>query len=335
MESNNQHIEINELIYKVLSGNASAHEKETLNDWINESHDNKVLYDNEVKLWNELEKAKSIKDIDVDSEWDNLKAKTFDKKSIKLQNNMTKARISLFKYAAVITLLAFSAVVIFYYINNPSENKLIAKNQVEKYTLPDGSVITLNKDAVLSYPKTFSSTERKVKLEKGEAFFDVVSDAKNPFFIETSEIKIKVVGTSFYIHSEENGDVTIIVEEGVVNVYKNNNENDLIELKQGEKAVFSSSSKEIMKSVNEDDNYLIWKTNKLVFKNKSLSKIVDSINKYFNSNIVIVDENISDCRYSTQFDLTKGIENVINILQALDLNVNQSENKIEISGEGC
>ena len=46
--------------------------------------------------------------------------------------------------------------------------------------LSDGTIVYLNAESKLSYPVTFSETERKVHLV-GEAFFDVQKDTTKPF----------------------------------------------------------------------------------------------------------------------------------------------------------
>lgn len=50
-----------------------------------------------------------------------------------------------------------------------------------KITLPDSSVVWLNANACLRYPREFSEQIRQVEI-KGEAFFEVRKDEKKPFY---------------------------------------------------------------------------------------------------------------------------------------------------------
>lgn len=67
-------------------------------------------------------------------------------------------------------------------------------------TLSDGTKISLNNSSVLYYPAKFDQHTREVKLE-GEAFFEVIHDRKKPFLIQTPQLKVQVLGTSFNVRS--------------------------------------------------------------------------------------------------------------------------------------
>ena len=52
---------------------------------------------------------------------------------------------------------------------------------------------------------------------RGEAFFQVKPDTERPFFVETGEVEIKVVGTAFNVDENSRpGQVVISVTEGKV-----------------------------------------------------------------------------------------------------------------------
>ena len=52
----------------------------------------------------------------------------------------------------------------------------------QKITLPDSSVVWLNANACLRYPREFSQQIRQVEIIKGEAFFEVRKDEKKAFY---------------------------------------------------------------------------------------------------------------------------------------------------------
>ena len=85
--------------------------------------------------------------------------------------------------------------------------------------MPDGSVITVNKNSTLSYPSEFKGKTREVALN-GEAFFKVTPNKEKPFIIHVNDVTVRVVGTSFNIRSEK-GKTEVIVETGIVQVTKN------------------------------------------------------------------------------------------------------------------
>jgi len=140
--------------------------------------------------------------------------------------------------------------------------------------LADGSKVTLNAGSEIVYPKVFKGKERRIQL-KGEAFFNISKNRNKPFIISVENAEIKVLGTSFNVIAK-NSQVEVLVESGKVQFARTNNPNDKLILEKGDFGVLIDSS--IKKTSLKDENYLSWKTRKLVFKNmplKAVSKIID------------------------------------------------------------
>ena len=96
-------------------------------------------------------------------------------------------------------------------------------NQViNEYTLPDGSVVALNSNSKLVFPKQFNGDTREVTIE-GEAFFDVKPNPEKPFIINAGKAQIKVVGTSFNVSAyPETETLEVVVKTGKVQVISKN-----------------------------------------------------------------------------------------------------------------
>jgi transmembrane sensor len=88
---------------------------------------------------------------------------------------------------------------------------------LERVSLEDGSTLTLNTDSAVRLE--FSAHERGVKLERGEAFFEVAKDPGRPFVVETDGHRVVAVGTQFAVRREDDdGDIRVVVTEGTVRV---------------------------------------------------------------------------------------------------------------------
>ena len=75
------------------------------------------------------------------------------------------------------------------------------RNVVRKITMPDGTVVWLNRHSRLEFDlKQYNRTQRFVKLS-GEGFFEVTKDASRPFIVETGNIHTRVLGTAFNIEA--------------------------------------------------------------------------------------------------------------------------------------
>src|SRR6185437_15995480 len=70
----------------------------------------------------------------------------------------------------------------------------------EKLLLGDGSSIELNTDTVLRIAD--NSKERKVWLDKGEAYFDIHHDPAHPFVVVAGSHQVRDIGTKFVVRTD-------------------------------------------------------------------------------------------------------------------------------------
>src|SRR5690606_20513701 len=87
--------------------------------------------------------------------------------------------------------------------------------EVRRIALDDGSYMLLNTDSLAVIQ--FSEARRDVRLEKGEALFEVAKDPQRPFVVNAGDLTVKAVGTAFVVRREDSS-VEVTVTEGVVEV---------------------------------------------------------------------------------------------------------------------
>ena len=95
----------------------------------------------------------------------------------------------------------------------------IPKGRQFNLQLADGSRVWLNSASSLRYPAAFSNKERRVTIT-GEAYFEVVKDAKKPFRVNINNLaEVEVLGTSFNVNAYENEEsINTTLLEGAVAV---------------------------------------------------------------------------------------------------------------------
>ncbi len=93
------------------------------------------------------------------------------------------------------------------------------KGDIRRAALADGSAITLNTDSAVR--PGIGDTLRRVDLLRGEALFDVAKDPSRPFVVTAGDVRVRAVGTSFTVRRREDGAVTVMVREGIVEVWRN------------------------------------------------------------------------------------------------------------------
>ena len=79
--------------------------------------------------------------------------------------------------------------------------------------LADGTVVELNGAAVIV--SDYTATERRVRLERGEAHFTVTKDAARPFTVTAAGVAVRAVGTAFNVRLA-GAAVEVLVTEGQV-----------------------------------------------------------------------------------------------------------------------
>jgi ferric-dicitrate binding protein FerR (iron transport regulator) len=84
--------------------------------------------------------------------------------------------------ASVIVIVGLGLLTYWVFNDRTKEMTIVAQTTVLNDTLPDGSVVTVNKGSSISYASKFKGETRQVAL-KGEAFFNVTPNKKKPFII--------------------------------------------------------------------------------------------------------------------------------------------------------
>jgi transmembrane sensor len=336
-----------DLITRYLSGEATPDEMITLSGWLKEKPENQKIFEEYQKTFDAVEETKINSTVDVNDEWKKFSSKIHSSGETKKEAEIIPLETGftflpnyfkrVMRIAAIFILVAASAYVLYYYLKSdkPALQHMVAQNGSVESKLPDGTSVTLNTGATLDYPEKFKKNQRTVTLN-GEAYFNVTHDASRPFIISAENICVEVLGTSFYVNTNgENGNIEVILTSGKVAVYQKDKPSERTILEPGEKAEFSKTDQKIIKSENEDENYMSFKTKKLVFSDTPLNEIISTLNKVYHSDIKLKSKSIADCHVTVTFD-NQSLDAVLNVLKAtVDLKIVKSGSSIEISGNDC
>ena len=335
MDSRFENIEV--LIAKYLAGEADAADLVLLNEWRKLSSENEVEFSQMEKLYNNSSSLRNVIPVDTDAAWMKLK------NTISIQPEQGKiisikpatSRINFIRIAASILIVAGLGMLAFF-LTLPSEDKFAeikSENVIRKEKLPDGSTVTLNKNTTLAYSTDHFSRKRIVKL-KGEAFFDVVHDEKNPFLIEAADLKIEDVGTSFNVQAKENTGIAIIsVVSGEVKITTLTGQ--VFNLVAGEEATYNVKTKIVSKKESVEENISAYADRVFVFENAELKTIVDVLNDVYDSQLTIENHKLDSCRITVTFD-NEAIDDIATVIaETLGLEIKKSNEQIILSGNDC
>lgn len=200
--------------------------------------------------------------------------------------------------------------------------------EIKYITLEDGSSIHLNALSTIRYPKHFSGRIRRVELLQGEAFFSVTKNKQFPFIVSTSDLDIKVLGTSFNVFAYQGYATKATLVEGSIVAYPSNNEDKGIKVSPKESVSIVQGELSINKEV--DDTFL-WKSGKYSFQNNTLKEIIASLELYYGVSFSIADNALAEHRFSGKFRNESDITTILNTLQkAYPFQYSYHDNKIEL-----
>lgn len=157
--------------------------------------------------------------------------------------------------------------------------------------MPDGSRITLNTDSQLRISLT--ENERRIDLDRGEAFFEVAKDPNRPFVVRAGNRRIIAVGTQFSVR-REGDDVRVIVTEGTVRLEPAAASTTPALLPAGTIARAEADNVLVQQQpIPEIEQRLTWRSGILTFRDTPLADAVAEFNRYNTRKIVIEDPAIA------------------------------------------
>jgi len=229
---------------------------------------------------------------------------------IRLNESSRPVRLSLWtalqRIAAVLflpLLLSFSA---YLYLDkiHPVTNETYAEIQCPlgvrtKFQLPDGTTGFLNSGSTLKYDVLFTS-ERSVALS-GEAYFDVVHNAEMPFHVNTRNLDIKVLGTTFNVLANENENTEeIVLQTGKVEVSDQNGK-QLATMLPDDQLILDTEKQTFTRNSIVSSQYTSWKEGKLVFRNENMQQVARRLSRWYNAEVVVADRQLDAYTFHATF----------------------------------
>lgn len=328
MLKENLHRDFDRLLAGFLSGELSPDELALFQEEIGKDPDKRKKLDECQLIW---DSASPEHNYDLDAEWALMKKK--------LPAYQTRPARSIFYYAyrmaAVLVLGLLFTVSWLYLSRNMGMEHLRAADEPVEVVMEEGTRVLVNRHSSLKYRKGFDQELRKVYLS-GEAWFDVARDTTRPFVVEAGSALVKVLGTSFNVNAyKQNPTVEITVESGLVALSAKADQKDLIVMKAGSGGSYHKSQRELKLIPDADPNNKAWKTRELFFEESSLQEVAELLNRVYDVNIVIVNQDLAGCPITVTFK-DQTIDAILNVLElTLDLKVERKDDEIRLHGEGC
>jgi len=187
--------------------------------------------------------------------------------------------------------------------------------QMSQLKLSDGTKIWLNSGTTLRYPEHFASDQRSVTVI-GEAYFEVAKMANKPFNVNTADMKVEVLGTSFNVlaYNEDVASSVTLVEGKVV--VRNKEGKSIAQLNPGQMATKNKTEPNIEIRNVKTAFYAAWIDGKIYFDDEPLDQIAVKLERWFNVDIVFANEQLKSYRFTGTILKNKPVDQ---IMQALEL----------------
>jgi transmembrane sensor len=287
------------------AGDVSARDQAAFQAWLNRSALHREAIAEYGSFWSEFDKLGQLTDsVGAEQEFD-IQAKR------SLQFSGAKYWLAACA-AAVIAMVMAGGVILREIPDRPSAQHASARQAAaprasvrqsyataigaqKKFTLADGSVVTLNTNSRIDVELRGHS--RDVHLVHGEAYFEVVHDKTRPFTVYANQYVVRDIGTAFAVHLLEKGLVNVRVTKGSVEISALATEGRVSDkakslgvIEAGRDVLFGQKiERSAVMSDAELGRKLAWRQGQLIYSGQPLAEVLADIGRYSDIEIELGD----------------------------------------------
>lgn len=326
-----------ELLVRYLAGEATAPERRQVDDWLAADPQHQRYAEALRRLWERSAAAGDFAAFDAEAGWQQAKTRmnpawgNEDRPPVRLGNRWHPwQRVAAAVVLGLGLVLGLGGPVRRYLSGN--ERSTAAGTEPVRITLSDGTRVSLNAGARLSYPERFSGAQRAVSLT-GEAFFEVAENKEKPFVIVTGAVSTRVLGTSFVVNAPREDSVLVTVLTGKVALSEAGQAGNRLVMTPGERGTYRPGR--LVKTPNPDPNFLAWQTGILTFRNTPLPVVVRDLERHYRKPIRLGSEALAACRLTSSFNHQPLPEVLAELELVLPLRAESRGDTLLLTGEGC
>ncbi|WP_293717139.1 FecR domain-containing protein, partial [uncultured Parabacteroides sp.] len=273
------------ILLNYFTGSLSADQKQEVEQWLQESEENRKLARDVQYIYMATDTLNTIKEVNSAEALEQVK------KKFRKPNN-TNYLVWFQRVAAILVFPLLVSTIYFITKKEPAEYIEVKTNpgMVATLNLPDGSKVWLNSGSYLKHPQKFTGDTRTVELD-GEAYFSVQKDKSKRFIVNTPfDLKAEVLGTEFNIEAYKGSNqVTTSLISGSVKLSFRNKENEeeSFIMKPDDEVAYNIKNKGIKTNTSYLPTQIAWKDGLVVFRNTSFEEALKILDKRFNTKFII------------------------------------------------
>jgi len=299
---------INYIIFKVLSNEATLEEKELFDKWLESDSMNQAEFNKLKAYWTSNVEYEHT--IEVDEAFDRFKKN----KLIPTRNRNKHIRNIFIGFISTAAIALILLTVGQPALTSKDDFMFQTRNQKDTFYLPDSTMVVLNKNSKLNYSSQYNKSERKVRLV-GEAYFDVKKNAKIPFVVRLEKCQITVLGTAFNVQAyEKEKNIQATLVRGIIrfDIKELPNENDnQITLRPNQVLKYNKLTEDISIRHIDAESSLIWMSDVHRYESKHLGNFLNDLGVVYNKQINVTDKDLAGTVISGSFHNDQTINEIL------------------------
>lgn len=178
-------------------------------------------------------------------------------------------------------------------------------------TLSDGTKVRLNANSTLEYPVSFSNTEVREVLLKGEAHFEVTKNPHRPFVVKAGEMQTQVLGTIFDVKAYRKDAPKVTLIQGKVKV---SNADTEVEMRPGQTATLQVDKIVVSKASSSASD---WLEGDFDMDQVTLAEAMSDIGAWYNKTVVFQSQANMDKLIHFRFSRRASLQEIITALNEM------------------
>lgn len=183
-------------------------------------------------------------------------------------------------------------------------------------TLSDGTIAYLNAGSRLIFPPAFNGENREVSLI-GEGYFEVAHNPARPFVVNTTDVDVEAVGTSFNVSAyPTDNNIDVVLTDGIVNI----NQKSLKFFHATERMVpqervqYDKKTGYFNKDRVKTSTFTSWHKGYIDAESIELSEVTQKLERYYDVNIYFKQQETAHKKITGKLMLHEDIENILQVL---------------------
>lgn len=195
-----------------------------------------------------------------------------------------------------------------------------------RLVLPDGTHVWLNAASSITFPTSFTGSERRVSVT-GEVYMEVAEDAKHPFIVTTNKVDVTVLGTHFNIMAYENEPaIKTTLLEGAVKVSVRGESTGTV-ISPGQQAIVDGNNRQITVKKVDAATIAAWIHGFLSLKYCSVQEFMNQLSRWYDVDIEYSGQ-IPEQRFGGMIDRNAPLTDMLSALNAAGIHTRLEGKKI-------